>query len=59
LCEGAIGGAMSKKVENWNKMHSKNQKNKIGKLQENTHLRILRIDKKKSWRMQTIRNIYI
>lgn len=59
LCEGATGGAMSKKVENWNKMHSKNQKNKIGKLQENTHLRILRIDKKKSWRMQTIRNIYI
>jgi hypothetical protein len=27
-------------------MHSKNQKNKIGKLQEITHLRILRIDKK-------------
>ncbi len=40
---------------NWNKMHSKNQKSKIGKLQEITHLRILRIDKKQSWRIQTIR----
>jgi hypothetical protein len=36
-------------------MHSKNQKSKIGKLQEITHLRILRIDKKQSWRIQTIR----